>query len=101
MGRPYIVTGLVRTSASGGGGLLISVELLFNAAEATNPPAPRVEEGIIHGMAGFDGDEGSFVGADSVLSSGSSFIWEEREGVEWDALNRETALYGEFPSVGS
>jgi hypothetical protein len=43
----------------------IMVELRFKAAEATNPPAPRVDEGISHGMEGFVG-ECSASGADSV-----------------------------------
>ena len=32
---------------------LMSVELRFRAADATNPPAPRVDEGITHGIDGF------------------------------------------------
>jgi hypothetical protein len=39
---------------------LMTVELLFKAAEATKPPAPRVDDGISHGIAGLVGEVGSF-----------------------------------------
>ena len=49
---------------------LTCVELRFEAADATNPPAPRVDEGIIHGIDGFVEVESSslsvFEGNDSV-----------------------------------
>jgi hypothetical protein len=98
MGRPYMVTGRVLISLSAIGGLLIKVELLFNAADATKPPAPRVEDGIIHGIDGLVGEEVSLGGVDSVRSTGSSLICDVSEGVERDDVNRETALYGDFPS---
>jgi hypothetical protein len=46
----------------------MTVELRFKAADATNPPAPRVDEGINHGIEGLEGEVGSFggVGSESV-----------------------------------
>jgi len=69
--RAYIVAGLVRMSLVSGVGVgLTSVELRFKAADATKPPAPRVDEGIIHGIDGFAEVEISsfsvFEGNDSV-----------------------------------
>lgn len=56
-----------KSVASGVGALRTRVELLFNAADATNPPAPRVEDGINHGIFGLVGDVDSLgVGNDSV-----------------------------------
>ena len=49
----------------------MTVELRFKAAEATNPPAPRVEEGIIHGITGFVDAPISLGGAESMRSIGS------------------------------
>jgi len=77
------------------------VELRFNAAEAdaTNPPAPRVEVGIIHGIEDFVGEDDSRVvvgGNDSVRESwSSSNCCRGREGDDRDAAKRETVVYGE------
>jgi hypothetical protein len=93
--RAYIVTGLVLTSAvSAAGPLLEIVELRFRAADATKPPAPRVEVGIVHGMEGFVGDEDSLVrGSDSERERvSSSNVSEARAGEEWDAAKRETVV---------
>jgi hypothetical protein len=38
----------------------MTVELLFKAAEATKPPAPRVDDGISHGIEGLVGEVSSF-----------------------------------------
>jgi len=63
-----MVAGRVRTSVLSGVGVdLVTVELRFNAADATKPPAPRVEDGINHGIDGFVGEVDSLgVGNDSV-----------------------------------
>jgi hypothetical protein len=57
------------------------VELRFRAAEATKPPAPRVVVGIIHGIAGFVGDDGVEEGK-----------LEDTEGVEREVVNLETRV---------
>ena len=54
--RAYIVAGRALISLVPGAGVLETVELRFNAADATKEPAPRVEVGIIHGIVGFDGE---------------------------------------------
>ena len=83
------------------GPVLDRVELRFNAADAdaTNPPAPRVEVGIIHGIEGFVGDDDSRVvigGNDSVRESCSSNCCRGREGDDRDAVKRDTVEYGEL-----
>jgi hypothetical protein len=51
--EPYIVAGRVFIVALSERVGFISVELRFSAADATKPPAPRVDDGISHGMEGF------------------------------------------------
>ena len=100
---PYIVMGLAFTSVvSVTGPVLDMVELRFNAADAdaTNPPAPRVEVGIIHGIEGFVGEDDSRVvvgGNESVREScSSSNFCRGMEGDDRDAVKRETVEYGEL-----
>ena len=51
-----MVAGRALISRVSGAGPLVTVELRFNAADATNEPAPRVEDGIIHGILGLVGE---------------------------------------------
>jgi hypothetical protein len=93
--RAYIVTGLVLTCAvSAAGELLAIVELRFRAADATNPPAPRVDVGIVHGIEGFVGEEDPCVrGSDSERERvSSSNVSEARAGEEREAAKRETVV---------
>jgi hypothetical protein len=78
----------------------MSVELRLSAAEATNPPAPRVDDGIIQGIFGFVGDSFGF-GNDSVRRNVSSFESDTKDGEDLDAANRETEEYGDVPARGS
>jgi len=101
--RAYIVAGRALISLVSDAGPLITVELRFNAAEATNEPAPRVEDGIIHGILGFVGELGwlgvDCEGNDSVRVSASSCNVDAKDGVDFEAVNRETVLYGELDVV--
>ena len=93
--RAYMVTGRALTSAvSAAGPLLAIVELRFRAADATNPPAPRVEVGIVQGMEGFVGEEDSRArGSDSERERfSSSKAWQARAGDDREAAKRETVL---------
>jgi len=69
------VAGLaLRSALSKLGAGLRTVELRFNAADATKPPAPRVDDGINHGIDGLvgDGDSLGGVGSESVRRRSSS-----------------------------
>jgi hypothetical protein len=83
---------------------LITVELRFRAADATKPPAPRVDDGIIHGIEGLVGDVDSLCGAgnESVRRKSSSWSWVVKDGEDLDAAKRDTVLYGDLSltSVG-
>ena len=72
----------------------MTVELRFSAADATNPPAPRVDEGIIHGIDGFVGDVDSLcgVGNESIQRRSSSSNWDPNDGEDLEAAKRDTVL---------
>jgi len=95
--RAYIVAGRALISLVSGTVVLETVELRFKAAEATKEPAPRVEDGIIHGIVGFEGEEPDSLsvaceGNDSVRLNVSSCKVVPSEGDDREAVNRDTAL---------